>query len=235
MTVDEFDVQFDIFYNNIASNAAPSVDSYEKSVFLTQAQRDIVIELYSGRAIPGVSFESTEEARRYLKELTKIVELTDTTEDKVNNTYTYKLPEDVWFITMEEATYHCDECNCINGYSPSVVPTRQDNLQRDLKNPFRGPSKERVLRVDVDNNQLRLYSKYSIGSYKIWYIKQPIPIILKNVDSTLHLDNKSIADHLKNDDDTSKDGQSSELNPILHRAILERAVVLAKIAYIGKE
>jgi hypothetical protein len=37
MTNTEFITQFDIFYNNIASNAAPSIDSYEKSVFLTEA------------------------------------------------------------------------------------------------------------------------------------------------------------------------------------------------------
>lgn len=225
MTVDEFDVQFDIFYNNIASNAAPSVDSYEKSVFLTQAQRDIVIELYSGRAIPGVSFESTEEARRYLKELITIKTFNNFDKEGKfldKEEFTFEESDKVWFITMEEVTYYCDKCECINGYSPIVVPTRQDNLQRDLKNPFRGPSKERVLRVDIENNTLKLYSEYPIGSYKVWYIREPKPILLKDFSEDLKIEGEYTQ-------------SNCELNPILHRAILERAVALAKIAYIGKE
>ena len=42
MTVEEFSDQFDILYNNITSNQAPGLDEYEKSIFLTRAQEDIV-------------------------------------------------------------------------------------------------------------------------------------------------------------------------------------------------
>lgn len=42
MTTTEFSNEFDILYNNIASNGAPSLDEYEKSVFLTRAQDDII-------------------------------------------------------------------------------------------------------------------------------------------------------------------------------------------------
>jgi hypothetical protein len=37
MSVNEFSREFDILYNNIMSNAAPGIDDYEKSVFLTKA------------------------------------------------------------------------------------------------------------------------------------------------------------------------------------------------------
>ena len=37
MTLEEFSNEFDILYNNSMSNAAPGVDEYEKSVFLTKA------------------------------------------------------------------------------------------------------------------------------------------------------------------------------------------------------
>lgn len=214
MTTEEFITQFDIFYNNIASNSAPSVDNYEKSVFLTQAQKDIVIELYNGRGIPGISFESTEEARLYLREITSSVEF-----DSSTNFGKIELPDDVWFITMEEVKYK-DDNSCISNYNPMVVPVRQDHLNRILKNPFKGPSKERVLRVDI-NSSIKLYSKYDIDKYTIHYIKSPNPIILEDLY------------------DVSIEGEISvsecELNPILHRAILERAVYLAKMAYIGKQ
>lgn len=42
MKVDEFSNEFDILYNSITSNQAPGLDEYEKSVFLTKAQDEIL-------------------------------------------------------------------------------------------------------------------------------------------------------------------------------------------------
>lgn len=217
MTVEEFDTQFDIFYNNIASNAAPSVDTYEKSVFLTQAQRDIVVELYSGRAIPGVSFESTEEARSYLREL--ITEDTLENTDKTNREFI--LPTELLFILAEKVKYS-SSINCIANYSPIVIPKRLDYIQRDLRNPFRGPSKDFVIRVDSEN-KVELYSIYDIDTYTITYLRRPSPIIIPSDNSGLFIENFS-----------ADIPSECELNPILHRAILDRAVTLAKQAYLGK-
>jgi hypothetical protein len=65
MTTEEFDREFDILYNNIMSNAAPSIDQYEKSVFLTKAQEDVVVALYNG------TFEGSEQLTESLKTLVK--------------------------------------------------------------------------------------------------------------------------------------------------------------------
>jgi hypothetical protein len=54
-----------------ASLGTVVLDEYEKSLFLTQAQEEIVINLYNGKNPYGDSFESTEELRRYLDELVK--------------------------------------------------------------------------------------------------------------------------------------------------------------------
>lgn len=42
MTNPEFSAEFDVLYNNITSNQAPGLDEYEKSVFLTKAQDEIL-------------------------------------------------------------------------------------------------------------------------------------------------------------------------------------------------
>ena len=42
MEPQEFSDQFDVLYNNIMSNAAPGLDEYEKSVFLTKAQDEVL-------------------------------------------------------------------------------------------------------------------------------------------------------------------------------------------------
>lgn len=215
MTNIEFDTQFDIFYNNIASNAAPSINSYEKSVFLTQAQKDIILGLYNGREIPGLSFESTEEARRYLSNLVKSKEVII---EDINSLI--ELPDKLWFITLEESTFNDESINCLIGKTVEVVPVVQDELYSTLQNPFKGPSKSRVIRTDIEG-KIKLYSKYKINKYKITYLEQPNPIILEDLsDYNLSIEGISVE-------------SESNINPILHKAVLERAVALAKAAYIG--
>lgn len=47
MTCEEFSNEFDLFYNNIMSNQAPGLNEYEKSVFLTKAQDDIIKKYFT--------------------------------------------------------------------------------------------------------------------------------------------------------------------------------------------
>ena len=46
MDVKDFSLEFDLLYNNIMSNKAPGLNEYEKSLFLTQAQELIVLDIY---------------------------------------------------------------------------------------------------------------------------------------------------------------------------------------------
>lgn len=49
MTNSELSYEFDILYNSITSNQAPGLDEYEKSVFLTKAQDEIVKSYFNPR------------------------------------------------------------------------------------------------------------------------------------------------------------------------------------------
>ena len=42
MTLQELNNEFDIHYNSIAGQSAPNLDAYEKSIFLTKAQLEII-------------------------------------------------------------------------------------------------------------------------------------------------------------------------------------------------
>lgn len=77
---EDWSLQFDLLYNNISSNQAPGLTEYEKSVFLTQAQEAVILDLYKGTS--GDSFETTEEVTRYLSSLVKTHEF-----DNVSTTY----------------------------------------------------------------------------------------------------------------------------------------------------
>ena len=42
MTTQEFSDQFDVLYNNVTSNQAAGLNEYEKSLFLTKGQYEVV-------------------------------------------------------------------------------------------------------------------------------------------------------------------------------------------------
>ena len=217
MTNQEFSNEFDILYNNIASNQAPGLDEYEKSVFLTDAQESLVLEMITGKNLTGDSFEKTEEIRQYLTNITKTAVLTkseDTEIHKISSKSTlYNTPEDLWVTTYESVTFDDSKVGCNPEYI-AVFPVTQDEFTRIIKNPFRKASKNRVLRLNIAD-KIELVSEYNIKDYTIRYIKRLSPIILENLPEGLSIKGQNTK-------------TECELNPALHEAILERAVQLAK-------
>lgn len=185
-------------------------DEYEKSIFLTKAQEQIILELYQ-------ELEQSEENRKYLSNLIKTgnyVPVGEQDETLINNTfksYKVEIEDSVLFMIYEQCTLS-DENNCINGRIVSVVPTIHDNLDKILKNPFKSPNNRKVIRLDFDN-KIELISKYNVSNYKIRYLKKPNPIILVKLED-LNIDKK-------------QEVSNGETNPILHERIVQRAVQLA--------
>lgn len=187
-------------------------DEYEKSIFLTKAQEQIVLELYQ-------ELEQSEEVRKYLSNLIKTdnyVPIGEQDETLINNnfkSYKVEISNDILFMIYEQCTLS-DENNCINNKIVSVVPTIHDDLDKVLKNPFKSPNSRKVIRLDFDN-KIELISKYSISNYKVRYLKKPNPIILVALEDNLSINNG----------DTKV--SNGETNPILHERIVQRAVQLA--------
>ena len=221
MTNEEFSNEFDNLVNkNIAKpfgvDSTPlEFDEYEKSMFLTKAQESVVISLYRG-TLTGDSFEKTEELRRYLNELIKTYTTTNKVENEglTDNSYFFDIPDDVWFITYESAVSQDERLGCAKGTVMQVVPTAQDDLYKTSRNPFRGPNKRRVLRLDVEGKVVELISKFDIDKYQIRYLAKPEPIILIDLPEDLSINGL-----------TKK--TECILNPAIHRVILETAVDLA--------
>lgn len=221
MTNKEFSDEFSTLLNSFGITPTINLDEYEKSVFLTNAQEQLIIDLYSGRSdIYDKSFEQTEEIRKYLSNL---VETYETSNKSIGNlgvtkdSVFFEIPNKTWFITYEIVYLKDDRLGCLNNTIANVIPASQDDLYKSLDNPFKGPSKDRVLRLDTKNNLVELISDYNIDKYLMRYISKPNPIILINLPQ-----------------DISINGLSTEtecvLNPVVHRAILERAVKLAIVS-----
>lgn len=218
MNVQEFSNSFDTLLQpyiakdsfNEQNNLA--FDEYEKSIFLTKAQEQIILELYQ-------ELEQSEEVRKYLSNLIKTdnyVPVGEQDDTLINNnfkSYKVEISNDILFMIYEQCTLS-DENNCINNKIVSVVPTIHDDLDKVLKNPFKSPNNRKVIRLDFDN-KIELISKYSISNYKVRYLKKPNPIILIALEDNLSINNG----------DTKV--SNGETNPILHERIVQRAVQLA--------
>lgn len=165
MTTEEFSARFDVLYNNINSEQAPGLNEYEKSVFLTKAQEEFVLSLYNGRNATGLSFEVTEEVRRYLGSLIKSKRIkrgypTDVKsvegdsdifkiskkDDDMDGLFV--LPHDLYFIITEQVEYGGED-KCIGGTLANVYPITADEYSKIKNNPFRGITKYKAVRLDV--------------------------------------------------------------------------------------
>ena len=224
MTLEEFSLEFDILYNNITSNQAPGLSELEKSIFLTQAQEVIIKQYYKGDL--EQSFENTEEVAEYLNTL--VTQVTYETKDKLSDgtsillgnslkSCIYKLPDDVMFITYEAATVSTSSSTPSSTLTVLVVPTTQDEFFNIHKNPFRGPSENRAVRLIAGNN-IEIISKYDIDKYLMRYLRLPKPIVLPGADEI-----EPYSEHF--------DGLNTELPESLHRNILMQAVALAKASW----
>ena len=231
MNLKEFSDSFDVLLNSYSitpefGKIGPfELDEYEKSIFLTTAQEEIVLELYDGTNPKRHSFESTEENRRYLSTLVDTISITPiTTPNSIGltkNSQFFSLPKELWFITYESATIEDVKAGCLNHSDILVTPVTQDEFFDIKDNPFRGPNNRRALRLDINNNSVELISKYKLSNYKVRYLKKPTPIILVSLG------------------DLQIEGEigplECKLNPVLHNSILERAVRLAILSRAGNK
>lgn len=229
MTTQEFSDAFDTLLQQQLLDSSITVDEYEKSLFLTQAQNDIVISLCTGKNNTLDSFEKTEEIRRYLTPLvtTKIYTLEDAQKSDIDvssNSHIFTLPNDIYFIIYEKANIDIDTCTNID---VDIVPVTHNDYNRIKKNPFRTFNNKRGLRLDVGTgNNVEIITKGTLNSYFIRYVCKPSPIILVSLQS----DNLSI--------EGETNAQTCVLPEVLHDRILKQAVALAiatKFQYNSKD
>lgn len=235
MSPTEFADRFDVLYNNIMSNAAPGLNEYEKSVFLTKAQSEIIKNYFN----PGGNkyregFDQSPKRQIDFSMLMKNANLTSnniSTYDVRGTSYTF--PSDV-FIIVNESLLILNSSNKVTNVR-QVIPITYDTYTRLMSKPFKEPLKNQAWRLIpgisgggsataeiIPNNVDRKATKQQ---YQIRYIKKPRPIIVADLDQTVG--------------DVTIDGaytaQTSELDPSIHEEILQRAVELAKASYASDQ
>lgn len=220
----ELSDQFDVLYNNITSNQAPGLDEYEKSLFLTLAQDDVIKSYFNPRLNkPMEGFDGSETRQIDFSMILRTVNYTtfsDAVFDNKANSKRVTLPSDVMMFINEFADVTRDS----EKVRLAVVPLEYREYSRLSSKPYKRPLHYQAWRI-LDNSNSTNSAEIIIGptdtltNYAIRYVKRPRPIVLGPLDGV------------------SVDGvatyQSPEVDPILYPEMLSRGVELAKAHYVG--
>lgn len=235
MDCQEFSDQFDVLYNNITSNQAPGLDEYEKSVFLTKAQNEILLayldprsnkvaEGYDGSSRRQIDFSSVTCVEDYpgVEWPEEVPWVPDKAlYDPRDNSCSLILPHRILIILNERLVISRNNKEALL----TVVPIEYNEYNRLMSKPYKRPLKWQAWRLINTNSGVENAVDIIVGpedtikSYSIRYVKRPTPIVLADLDGlTIDGENKK---------------SECKLDPIIHHEILQRAVELAKASYIA--
>lgn len=241
MTAAELLQKFNLHYDNILSAAAPGLNEYEISLYLTQAHREVVSSYYNG-VMGGDTVDSTEAVKslipRYI--LSDSIQITDLAPNQIEGlfSYTIDLNSQVLQLLAERIKGPNNSDSIVRNIL--VKPVNIDVLYRLMRNPFRRPSDLRVWRLDQTSNestierQIILISNEDLASedfqYIYTYMKEPEPIILVDLDSD---EWTSVGDlSIMGQKRANVDGDlGDKISPTLWELIINRAVELATRDY----
>lgn len=231
ITVKELEDQFDVLYNSITSNQAPGLDIYEKSVFLTKAQTDVILSYFNerkNRVFQG--YDGSLERQADFTKLTKFTELTPVAAARFDtraNSLSVPMPLDILLILNEYVKVtRSSDAGTAKEQRLTVIPMEYTEYNRLMSKPYKRPLHYQAWRlITYDNSvyyDLVVGPQDKITEYGVRYIKKPQPIILGDLDD-LTIEGKTF-------DDTNG---IIEIDDILIEAVLQRAVELAKASYTG--
>jgi hypothetical protein len=216
-TGDELREMFNLKYNNINSGSSPGLNDYEISLYLTEAQREIIENFYAG-SMKGFTFEQMEKVRKNLSVVTKesSVNLSETKPGKKQGFKVYEITfgeknPKPWRVVSEFGVIS-ERDRCLEDEEINIKPIRHNEINRILMNPFRGPTRYNILRTDISDKH-ELYSAYPLKEYIYRYISYPEPIIIRNLWYVMY------------EEDLMSEIAVEELEPLLVKSPKEESIV----------
>lgn len=146
MSISEFSDQFDVLYNNITSNQAPGLNEYEKSVFLTKAQEELVKNYFSPKGNPKQ--DGFDDSPKRQTDFANIITFSTLPLVSDINTFdkrsgAFMLPADLFICLNEQLS---------DGNTPiTVVPISYDEYDRLMSKPYKFPPKYQAWRLITKN------------------------------------------------------------------------------------
>ncbi len=180
MTTTEFSNQFDVLYNNITSNQAPGLNEYEKSLFLTKAQDEIIKNYFTANSKGnniGQGYDDSAKRQADFSVLMKTAACSnaDLSGDAQTITYTIGGNQQSYAITKIDPrskvfAFPTDTFIVINEVLESsgtpkeyfqVIPLRYDEYTRLMSKPYKRPLKNQAWRlINSGTVNSSTYSKF---------------------------------------------------------------------------
>lgn len=179
MTIQEFSTEFDVLYNNVTSNQAPGLNEYEKSVFLTKAQSQVVNEYFNSRTDGfGGGFDGSQKRQYDFSGLVRVEKLFDVNTFKERIDATEKLDKrSRVFLFPQNYFLAVNEILSDDKWQYSVIPLSYAEYQRLMMKPYNFPVKRAAWRLltdkkncnycHEDENGVDLGDVPSVADYKI--------------------------------------------------------------------
>ena len=162
MTVQEFSTGWDVLWDNIASNQGPGLNEYEKSIFLTKAQSQLVKEYFNKRTDGfGGGFDGSEKRQYEFSNLIRTSNLFNintfkeriTSDEKLDKrSLVYLFPSD-YFLAVNEII--SDGRNQF-----SVIPLEYSEYQRLMLKPYSYPVRKGAWRLFTDRKNCNYCREY---------------------------------------------------------------------------
>lgn len=149
MTNNEFSNEFDVLYQNITSNQAPGLDEYEKSVFLSKAQDEIVKSYFDPKTNkPQEGFDGSEKRQIDFSMLIVTEKAIEATVQPVQlfplqHTKVFAVPDKILMFINESLTVTRDG----NPTYLTVVPLDYKEYNRLMSKPYKRPLKNQAWRI----------------------------------------------------------------------------------------
>lgn len=156
-SITEMSTEFDILYNQVNSNQAAMIDEYEKSVFLTNSQDQIVLGYFDPRGNKFVEGFDNGQKRQYdfssLVVNATLQRYTGSDGKYDPRSFVYLMPKNL-FLTLNESVY--ENVNS-TGYIYQIIPITFEQYHVLMQKPYQYPTKRAVWRLIT--NQVNVSSQ----------------------------------------------------------------------------
>lgn len=162
----EFSAEFDVLYNNITSNQAPGLNEYEKSVFLTKAQSQLVNEYFNSRTDGfGGGFDGSQKRQYDFSGLVRVERLFDINTFKERVDATEKLDRrSKVFLFPQNYFLAVNEILSDEKWQYSVIPLSYAEYQKLMLKPYNFPVKRAAWRILTDKKNCNYVHEDASGN-----------------------------------------------------------------------
>ena len=209
--------RFDVLYNNITSSQAPGLDNYEKSVFWNKATLEVLKNHINPKGNKyGEGFDNSSKRQIEFSSLTDeaLLRPNGTCEFCINATR-FPAPTDVLSVLNEYAVFNAkvyDSDGNEHLVRTTLVGVPINHVEYDtlMSRPYKFPPRSQAWRMYIGNN-FEVISAIgdNLEEYHVRYVRKPKEVNLG--------DNNDVP----------------EIPEVLVDEVLQRAVELAKAAYVG--